>query len=412
MEEVASVEPITQYWDMDGTSSLQNVLFERYKIVRQQSVDLSASLTPEDCQIQSMPDASPVKWHLAHTTWFWETFLLKPHHAGYEVFDPAFDYLFNSYYEAIGPRHSRPRRGLITRPTLDLVYAYRRFVDAAMEELLLATDDRHYELVELGLAHEEQHQELIQTDIKHALWQNPMRLPNGSNDQASVCSDRSAIWQLIEGGLVELGNQNEEFCFDNEGPFHKAWLEPYELATSLVTNREYLQFMEDGGYSTASLWLSDGWMLANQDAWQAPLYWEMNAGEWWEFTPRGMRLIDFDAPVRHVSFFEAAAYAEWSDYRLPSEAEWEHAASSQGQAFADLFGSVWQWTRSDYSPYPGYRVPKGAIGEYNGKFMSGQYVLRGSSSATAPNHARISYRNFFPAHSRWQFSGIRLAKDP
>ena len=396
---------------MDGSSPLYSALIHRYEFVRARTISLAEPLSPEDCQIQSMPDASPVKWHLAHTTWFWETFLLKVYFPDYEVFDPSFDFLFNSYYEAVGPRHERPRRGMITRPSLSEVLAYRKFVDEAMEEFLYATGEEHLNLVELGLAHEEQHQELILTDIKHALWQNPMRPAMRSEDTDLGRTVAQEAWVRCEGGLVEIGMEGSAFHFDNEGPRHKAWIEPFELAAGLVSNRAYLRFIEDGGYRDPSLWLSEGWALASAQNWQAPLCWEQTKEGWCEFTLSGHKPINLDAPVRHISFFEAAAFAEWTGYRLPTEVEWEHAAVCEPTVLSGLFGSVWQWTRSDYAPYPGYRAPSGAIGEYNGKFMSGQYVLRGSSVVTAQDHSRVSYRNFFPPHARWQFSGIRLAKD-
>lgn len=399
---------------MDGHTAISTIDVEQFLAVRRQTAALAELLTPEDCQIQSMPDASPVKWHLAHTTWFWETFLLKPNLQRYQSPDEAFDFLFNSYYEAVGPRHARPRRGMITRPSLEDVFAYRHHVDAAMTELIISEGETHAELIRLGLAHEEQHQELIITDLKHAMSQNPMQPPVYSERLLSAQVSPEAIkdWASHEGGLVEIGFHSGDFHFDNEQPRHKVWLEPFSLSSTLVTNRDVVRFIDDGGYDTPSLWLSDGWALAQSEEWCAPLYWQQSDGQWTEYTLAGQKTLELDAPACHLSFYEAAAIAEWIGYRLPSEAEWECAAHQNRDEPKDLFGVVWQWTRSDYAPYPGYRAPGGAIGEYNGKFMSGQYVLRGSSAATAPGHSRESYRNFFPPSARWQFSGVRLAKDP
>jgi len=399
---------------MDGHSPINPDLCARFDVVRARTSALAGPLSAEDCQIQSMPDASPVKWHLAHTTWFWETFLLKPYLDGYQTPDEAFNFLFNSYYEAVGPRHARPQRGMITRPSLSEVQAYRQHVDAAMRSLIEQDCEPHMELIELGLAHEEQHQELLLTDLKHAFSQNPLFPAAYDAPLLAQIVAGPEGWASFEGGLVEIGHKGDGFHFDNEGPHHKVWLEPFDLARGLVTNEDVLDFMADGGYRLPSLWLSDGWALAQAEGWEAPLYWQRAEQDdlgWKTYTLAGLRALDLAAPAQHLSFYEAAAIAEWTGYRMPTEAEWEHAALTTPDTLANLDGAVWQWTRSDYAPYPGYRAPAGAVGEYNGKFMSGQYVLRGSSAATASGHSRATYRNFFPAHARWQFSGLRLARD-
>jgi ergothioneine biosynthesis protein EgtB len=374
-----------------------------YRAVRAHSEALAQPLSAEDCAIQSMPDASPVKWHLAHTSWFFETLILgeDPHYA---PFDSRFGFLFNSYYEALGPRHPRPKRGLITRPSRDEVMAYRRHVDAAMESLLLRRCDLAAR-VQLGLNHEQQHQELILTDIKHAFFSNPL-LPAYRNEKPPARTPRDRGWLAHPGGLVACGHEGGGFAFDNEKPRHKRWLEPFRIAGAPVSNGEYLAFMEDGGYRRPEFWLSDGWALAQSEGWDAPLYWLCDDdGSRSVFTLSGVTPLDPHAPVEHVSFFEAAAFAEWSGKRLATEFEWETMAGDFPH------GEVWEWTRSSYDPYPGFRPFEGAAAEYNGKFMVGQLVLRGGSIATPPGHARASYRNFFPPHARWQFSGIRLAED-
>ena len=409
-------------------------LRQRYRDVRAMTERLAAPLSPEDCQVQSMPDASPVKWHLAHTSWFFETFLLTPHVSGYPVFHPAFGYLFNSYYNAVGPRHPRPRRGLLTRPGLDEVYAYRAAVDAAVERYLDAVGDAPpasiAAVIELGLNHEQQHQELILTDVKHALAQNPLR-PAYRADAAPV-SDRAAPplqWRPFPGGLHWIGHEGPGFSFDNEIPRHRVYLEDFELAARPVTNGEFLAFLDDGGYSRPELWLSDGWNCAQTQGWAAPLYWEPLDGCWWTMTLGGFRRVAPSEPVCHVSYYEADAYARWAGARLPAEAEWETALHGQelrghflesgqlhprpaegGIGLAQGFGDVWEWTRSPYSPYPGMQPAAGALGEYNAKFMCNQLVLRGGSCATPSSHIRPTYRNFFPPEARWQFSGIRLAR--
>lgn len=399
-----------------------NALLAAYQDVRQRSLALAAPLSDEDCSAQSMPDASPVKWHLAHTTWFFETFLLEPREAGFVPFDPAFRVLFNSYYNGVGARHPRPRRGLLTRPGMDQVRAYRANVDARMARLLADSAD-HADaadaadaatlaaLVELGLQHEQQHQELILTDVLHLLAQNPLYPAYDSGAAAAPARPRAAQWTGFDGGVVETGFDGSGFSFDNELPRHRTYLQPFELAVQLVTKGEFLAFVDAGGYRDPALWLSEGWDAVAQNGIDHPLYWVRQDDGWHEFTLHGLRPLDLHAPVTQVSLYEADAYARWAGARLPREAEWEFAASrAQAGTLADLFGSCWQWTASSYAPYPGYVAAAGALGEYNGKFMVNQYVLRGSSCATPPGHARASYRNFFPAGTRWQFSGIRLAR--
>ena len=374
-----------------------------YRAVRAHTEVLAQPLSVEDCAVQSMPDASPVKWHLAHTSWFFETLILAAE-PSYAPFDSRFGYLFNSYYEALGPRHPRSKRGLITRPTLDEVMAWRRHVDAAMESLLLRREDLGAQ-VQLGLNHEQQHQELILTDIKHAFFSNPL-LPAYRKDAAPAPAARGREWLVHPGGLVEIGHTGGGFAFDNERPRHKFWLEPFRVASTPVSNGEYLNFIEDGGYRRPEFWLSDGWALVQSESWDAPLYWlSDDDGSRSVFTLSGVMPLNPHAPVEHVSFFEAAAFAAWAGKRLPTEFEWE--------AMAGQFphGQAWEWTRSSYDPYPGFKPFDGAAAEYNGKFMVGQLVLRGGSSATPPGHVRDSYRNFFPPSARWQFSGIRLAED-
>jgi ergothioneine biosynthesis protein EgtB len=373
-----------------------------YARIRKASKALAAPLSAEDCAIQSMPDASPVKWHLAHTTWFFETVVLS-RLPGYRVFDPAFSYLFNSYYEGLGPRHPRPRRGLLTRPSLEQVMAYRAHVDAAMQGA--CSVEELQPLITLGLHHEQQHQELILTDIKHAFFANPL-LPVYSHTSLSRSLAAASEWIAHPGGIVPIGHSGDSFAFDNEGPRHTALLRPFRIAPRPVTNGEYRAFIEDGGYRRAEFWLSDGWTCVQEENWAAPLYWLTDDdGATRVFTLSGLQALDDDAPVEHVSFFEAAAYAAWAGKRLPTEFEWEATAAD----FAH--GQVWEWTRSSYDPYPGFKAFEGVAAEYNGKFMVGQLVLRGGSSATPQGHMRPTYRNFFPAQARWQFSGIRLAED-
>ena len=408
---------------------------ERYASVRAATVALAAPLSAEDCAIQSMPDASPVKWHLAHTSWFFETFVLEEHAVGYRPYRPAFRMLFNSYYNAVGEKHPRPQRGLLSRPSLAEVLAYRAHVDAAMIELLQsdeATRRATAQIVELGLNHEQQHQELILTDVLHMLSCNPLA-PAYSTDASDSAETTAAplTWIGFAGGLVELGHDGSGFAFDNETPRHRHYLERFAVASRPVTNGEYLAFIADEGYRRPELWLSEGWDWVSAGHADAPLYWRRNGGGWRQFTLHGELPVDPAAPVCHVSLFEADAYARWAGARLPTEGEWETAASGArrdghfvedgvlralpatraGDALTQLFGDVWEWTQSSYAPYPGFRPAAGAVGEYNGKFMCNQYVLRGGSFATPRSHIRSTYRNFFPAFARWQFTGFRLARD-
>jgi len=406
----------------------------RYRRVRAETEALAAPLSPEDQTIQSMPDASPAKWHRAHTTWFFETFLMLPHLRGYQVFDPAFGYVFNSYYEAVGPRHPRPSRGVLSRPGAQAVSDYRAHVDAAMDRLLADCGKDVADLVVMGLHHEQQHQELLMTDIKHAFSCSPL-LP--AYAAAPVRQGAAAAptlgWWPIRGGIHQIGYQpaglDDAFSFDNELPAHDALLQDCAIADRPVSNGEFRAFMEDGGYRRPELWLSEGWAALQAGQWQAPVYWQADGTGWQAFTLNGLRPVRDDEPVCHVSFYEAAACAEWAGYRLPTEFEWEAAARLHGGANGDQNGDadkirvhpgplrpgisqeVWEWTGSAYLPYPGYHPEPGALGEYNGKFMMNQMVLRGRSCATAAGHDRPSYRNFFPPGARWQFAGFRFAKD-
>jgi len=408
----------------------EGTLVERFRAVRALTGALCGPLSPEDMVVQSMPDASPAKWHLAHTTWFFETFLLASREPGFSPFHPRYQYLFNSYYEAVGPRHARARRGLLTRPSLEEIRAYRAQVDARVEALLARRlDGAARAVLELGLNHEQQHQELLLTDVKHALFANPLHpaytrpLPRWPRPPPPLGFVAHA------GGLREVGHAGPGFAFDNEGPRHRVWFEPFAVASRAVTNGEYISFMEDGGYRRPELWLSDGFAAVQANGWEAPLYWERQSGEWTSFTLHGERRVDPAEPVTHVSFYEAEAYARWAGARLPTEEEWEVAAGGAGDdgAFLDpgrlhpsvaregrlaqLLGDVWEWTRSAYGPYPRFRAAAGALGEYNGKFMCNQLVLRGKSCATPAGHVRTTYRNFFYPDARWQFSGIRLARE-
>ena len=403
-------------------------LFERYHRTRQHSLRLVQGLTAEDMQVQVADHVSPTKWHLAHTSWFFERFLLIQELPGYRVFDLDFDYLFNSYYVTVGSMHPRSQRGLLSRPGLDQVLAYRDHVDEAMRTLLAGSFDPELQRrTELGLQHEQQHQELMLTDIKQVMAANP--LEPALIDRMPETPATLAPLAFLDGpqGVCETGHGGEAFAFDNEGPRHRVFLQPHALAHRLVSNGEYREFIQDGGYDNPALWLSDGWAMKCASAWQQPLYWD--AALETEFTLAGRQPIDPNAPVTHLSFYEADAYASWAGARLPTEAEWEVAAGNEPHSDADdsvaawhpgggdgrqnlqqLFGQCWQWTASAYGPYPGYRPPKGAMGEYNGKFMCNQMVLRGSSCVTPPGHARSTYRNFFYPSDRWQFSGIRLAR--
>ncbi len=404
-----------------------HALRDAFRTVRSASRELAAPLSAEDQCIQSMPDASPTKWHLAHTTWFFETVLLQPHADGYRAFDPRFQYLFNSYYEALGPRHPRPQRGLLTRPSLDDVHAYRAHVDAGVERLLDTVDDAAWATIEpiltLGLHHEQQHQELLLTDILHAFSCNPL-LP-AYRPVAAPALRLATVpppmqWRAQPGGHVEVGHGGAGFAFDNEMPRHRALLRPFAIADRLVRCGDYAQFIADGGYQRPELWLSDGWAAVQSQGWRAPAYWLApddlrlahqggTAAGWQVFGLHGVRPMAPEAPVSQLSFYEAAAYAEWAGARLPTEFEWEAACADEGMT--EMTGHVWQWTRSSYDPYPGFRPLPGVAAEYNGKFMVGQLVLRGGSVATPAGHTRPSYRNFFPPAARWQFSGLRLAKD-
>jgi ergothioneine biosynthesis protein EgtB len=413
----------------------RSTLLTRYRDVRRVTEALCAPLAVEDHVVQAMPDVSPAKWHLAHVSWFFETFLLVPHLPAYRAANPAYPVLFNSYYNAVGPQLSRPDRGHLSRPTVAEVHAYRAHVDTAMAALLERCSEpalaRLAPLVELGLHHEQQHQELIVTDIKYNLGVNPLRPAYHRVTPPRGRATPPPAWLDVAGGLRALGHDGAGFAFDNEQPRHVVHLQPFRLGQRLVTNGEYAQFMDAAGYRTATHWLSEGWRTVQERGWQAPLYWERHDAEWWTHTLAGLQPVDPHAPVTHVSYYEADAYARWRGARLPTEAEWEHVATGAevagnsqesgllhpvpldrgDAALAQLFGDVWEWTRSAYAPYPGYRTPPGAVGEYNGKFMVNQMVLRGGSCATPRSHIRATYRNFFPPDARWQFSGIRLADD-
>ena len=406
-------------------------LFERWQQVRQRSVTMVQHLSAEDCSAQSMPDASPIKWHLAHTSWFLETFILEKLEDSFQPFHPAFRVLFNSYYNGVGEKHPRSQRGLLTRPSLDQVWQYRQNVDQRIAELwheVIKTKsqfEQFAERIELGIQHEQQHQELMLTDIQHLFWCNPLApamlstfsptsipdapefAPNDSN-QAGVLHWHS-YWHSFDACLLEIGYLGDGFFFDNESPRHRQFVEAFELASRLVSNGEYLAFIEAGGYQNPALWLAEGWDWRVSQDLQHPVYWQLHEHNWLAFTRHGWQALDLAQPVCHLSYSEAAAFAQWAGARLPTEFEWEYAAQQEA-SIVQLFDHCWQWTSSSYAAYPGFEIPPGAIGEYNGKFMVNQYVLRGSSRFTPADHARISYRNFFPASTRWQMSGIRLAR--
>jgi ergothioneine biosynthesis protein EgtB len=419
-------------------------LRDRFHQIRKFTNALCIGLEPEDCVVQSMPDVSPTKWHLAHTTWFFETFILKKFVPGYRAEIPEYAYLFNSYYNAAGDIHRRDLRGLISRPTVSQAQRYRASVDSHIDDLLSNPDesllDEMESILVLGFHHEQQHQELLITDIKHVFAQNPL-YPVFRQRNRDVTAKKITPIRFIdfEETVTAIGHDGDGFAYDNEGPGHQALVPVFSLATRPVTNGEFIAFIEDSGYTRPEFWLSLGWMTANEQRWNAPLYWTKRDGAWWNFTLSGLRPVDQSEPVTHVSYFEADAYANWAGARLPTEFEWERAALScpiegnlvetelfhpvavvsavsadkpgKGQRLHQIFGDVWEWTRSAYSPYPGYRSAPGALGEYNGKFMCNQYVLRGGSCATSRTHIRRTYRNFFQPEKRWQFTGIRLARD-
>lgn len=416
----------------DDINSAAISLIEFFRTIRQDSSDLCAPLEIEDYGVQTMPDVSPPKWHLAHTSWFFETFILKPYLKDYREYHPDYVRLFNSYYEQVGEYHPRPQRGLLSRPTVKQIYAYRAHVDAAMQQLLTQFTHPEWAHIEsrsiIGLNHEQQHQELLLTDIKHIFASNPLRPVYRDLPQAAG-SAVDLQWLEQAGGLIEIGATGNTFAYDNERPRHQVFLQPFKLASRPITNAEYLEFIEDGGYTRPELWLSEGWKAIKESRFNAPLYWEQHANEWWHMTLSGMQPINPNAPVCHVNYYEADAYANWAGKRLPTEAEWESVAANlsiegnlrdrgylqpqpgETTGMQQLYGDVWEWTQSAYNPYPGFQSPKGALGEYNGKFMCSQYVLRGGSCVTPADHIRASYRNFFYPGDQWQFSGIRLAED-
>ncbi len=413
----------------------RNNLLNRFKAVRNFSLEICKPLITEDYVIQSMPDISPTKWHLSHTSWFFETFILKEASENYKSLHPQYAYLFNSYYIQAGERFERPKRGLLSRPSVKEVYQYREYVDKNMIGFLESSSEKIFQklapVIEIGLHHEQQHQELMLTDIKHVFSINPL-YPVYMDIEDKRAENLSSIkWIPFEEGIFKIGFEEEGFSYDNETPQHKEYVEPFSLASRLITNGEYIKFIEDRCYNKPELWLSDGAATVASEKWEVPFYWKKIDGDWWNFKLTGFKKVNPDEPVCHVSFYEADAFARWIGARLPTEAEWEVAASNlkikgnfvenknfhpvpveKGESeLKQMFGDVWEWTRSSYSPYPGYKTLPGALGEYNGKFMSGQMVLRGGSCATSETHIRKTYRNFFPPNARWQFMGIRLAKD-
>ena len=422
--------------DSISEKTLKEKLFKNYKQVRAFSEKLCEPLETEDYVIQTMPDVSPTKWHLAHTSWFFEAFILSKATENYKSINPLYAYLFNSYYIQMGERWYRPNRGILSRPTVKEISEYRKHVDNHMLHLIENCNEKTFAefaaVIEIGLNHEQQHQELLLTDIKHVLSHNPLRPVYSHKTKENNSLIQKINWIEFEGGISEIGYTGNSFAYDNETPKHKEFLNPFKIANRLVTNEEYIEFIEDGGYEDAIHWLSDGWATVEEEKWKTPLYWEKKDGKWWNFTLNGFGEVRFDDPVCHVSLYEADAFASWKDARLPTEAEWEVAAADlpysgnfvesenfhpvslkngNEEELNQMYGDVWEWTRSAYSPYPGYKPLPGALGEYNGKFMSSQMVLRGGSCATSQTHIRKTYRNFFPPHSRWQFMGIRLAKD-
>jgi ergothioneine biosynthesis protein EgtB len=437
MNTITEIPEMKRASETDRAAYSRPELLQRYLQVRAFSMKICATLEPEDCVIQAMPDASPTKWHLAHTSWFFEEFVLKQFFPDYQSLHPQYGFLFNSYYNAVGPFYSRPHRGLLSRPTVKEVFHYRSDIDLLISELIESADEQLLAKLEpiivLGLHHEQQHQELMLTDIKNVFWQNPLRPAFRTGNLKKPQPAPAIKWAQFMEDIYWVGHEGTEFSYDNERPRHRVFVPSFELSSRLVTNAEFLAFMEDGGYRRPELWLSLGWNILKERCWDSPLYWEKRDGKWHTMTLTGMTELVPEEPVCHVSLFEADAYARWCGARLPTEEEWETASSElpikgnfvEGEIFhvtplaspvsadkpAQMFGDVWEWTRSSYSPYPGYSPVGGALGEYNGKFMCNQYVLRGGSCATSQSHVRHTYRNFFTPDARWQFMGIRLAKD-
>ena len=421
--------------EISSEKNIRENLIGRFNTTRKFSTYLTSPLVTEDYVIQSMPDVSPSKWHLAHVSWFFEAFVLSKAIKDYQSLHPQYNYLFNSYYVQVGERWTRSIRGLLSRPTVEDVFRYRKYVDEQVNKFLESCSEELFNeyapVIEIGINHEQQHQELILTDIKHVLSINPLHPVYREREIQSSDKALPINWISFNEGMYEIGSDGKEFCYDNETPRHKEFLQSFYLADRLVTNKEYLGFIEDGGYKKATLWLSDGFATVEKENWNAPLYWTKKDNEWWNFTLQGFRKVNPDEPVTHVSFYEADAFARWAGTRLPTEAEWEAAStglkvkgnfvdddkfhtvvlSENENGLKQMYGDVWEWTGSAYLGYPGYKPLPGALGEYNGKFMSGQMVLRGGSCATSLSHIRNTYRNFFPPFSRWQFMGIRLAKD-